>query len=129
MYTADPYNVNLNNLANRIPNSSDNANAWGYVYGVDLGTVSMGARELAKNNPDVSWEKAFKRNYGIDINFFDDRLSTTFEYYREHRWDILVRDGTAPGTVSYTHLSMIAFASGCRVNVIPFSPFLLLRVL
>lgn len=102
MYTADPYNVNLNNLANRIPNSSDNANAWGYVYGVDLGTVSMGARELAKNNPDVSWEKAFKRNYGIDINFFDDRLSTTFEYYREHRWDILVRDGTAPGMLGFT---------------------------
>lgn len=102
MYTADPYNVNLNNLANRIPNSSDNPNAWGYVYGVDLGTVSMGARELAKNNPDVSWEKAFKRNYGIDINFFDDRLSTTFEYYREHRWDILVRDGTAPGMLGFT---------------------------
>lgn len=102
MYTADPYNVNLNSLANRIPNSNDNANAWGYVYGVDLGTVSMGARELAKNNADVSWEKAFKRNYGIDINFFDDRLSTTFEYYREHRWDILVRDGTAPGMLGFT---------------------------
>ncbi len=47
-------------------------------------------------------EKAFKRNYGIDINFFDDRLSTTFEYYREHRWDILVRDGTAPGMLGFT---------------------------
>lgn len=100
MYIADPYNVNLNNLANRYPN--DTANSWGYVYGVDLGTVSMGAREAAKNNADVSWEKAFKQNYGIDINFFDDRLSTTFEYYREHRWDILVRDGTAPGMLGFT---------------------------
>ena len=38
----------------------------------DNGTVSLGAREVAKNNPAVTWEKALKRNYGVDINFLDD---------------------------------------------------------
>lgn len=28
----------------------------------------------------------------MDINFFDDRLSTTIEYSKEHRWDILLQD-------------------------------------
>ena len=31
------------------------------------------------------------------MNFFDDRLRTSVDYYREHRKDILLIDGTAPG--------------------------------
>ena len=49
----------------------------------------------------VTWEKALKRNYGVDINFLDDRLKTTFEYYKERRNDILLRDGTAPGMLGF----------------------------
>ena len=58
--------------------------------------------ESAKNNANVGWEKSFKQNYGMDINFFDDRLSATAEYYREHRTDILVQDGTAPGLLGFS---------------------------
>ena len=58
--------------------------------------------ESAKNNAIVGWEKSFKQNYGMDINFFDDRLSATAEYYREHRTDILVQDGTAPGLLGFS---------------------------
>ena len=32
---------------------------------------------------------------------FDDRLKTTFEYYKERRNDILLRDGTAPGMLGF----------------------------
>lgn len=101
LYLADPYSVNLGSLANRITNSSDSANAWGYNFGVDNSTVSMGARQTSKNNADVTWEKALKQNYGVDINFFNDRLKTTVEYYRENRWDILLQDGTAPGMLGF----------------------------
>lgn len=100
LYLADPYSVNLNSLANRVT-SGDSANAWGYNFGVDNGTVSLGAREISKNNADVTWEKALKQNYGLDANFFDDRLKATFEYYMEHRKDILLRDGTAPGMLGF----------------------------
>lgn len=48
------------------------------------------------NNPDITWEKAFKQNYGVDINFFDDRLRGSFDYYFENRRDILLQDGTIP---------------------------------
>lgn len=99
MYIPDPYGVNLGDLPNRI---TSNNNAWGYGFGVDNGTVSMGAREVSKNNPLVTWEKAFKQNYGIDINFFNDRLKTTFEYFREHRKDILVTPYIAPTLLGFT---------------------------
>lgn len=101
MYIADPYGVNLDKVIDRVYAVNEAAAAWGYLFGITSNTVSNGAREIAKNNPNVTWEKAFKQNYGIDMNFFDDRLSVTAEYYREHRWDILLRDGTAPGMLGF----------------------------
>ncbi|MCD8165428.1 MAG: TonB-dependent receptor [Bacteroides sp.] len=100
LYLADPYNVNLSNLANRV--TVDRDGSWGYLFGVDNATVSLGAREASKNNADVTWEKALKQNYGIDINFFDDRLRATADYYFEDRKDILLSDGTAPSMLGFT---------------------------
>lgn len=103
LYMADPYNVNLNDLANCVTNSdATRLNGWGYLFGVDNGTVSMGVREASKNNADVTWEKALKQNYGVDANFFDDRLRATAEYYFENRKDILLSDGTVPGMLGFT---------------------------
>ena len=106
MYLADPYITGSYGLiTNCLSNSLD---TYGYLFGnAQSGTVSgtsgiAGAYESAKNNPDISWEKAFKQDYGFDINFFDDKIRATFDYYREHRTDILVRDYTVPSTIGFT---------------------------
>ena len=106
MYLADPYITGSYGLiTNCLSNSLD---TYGYLFGnAQSGTVSgtsgiAGAYESAKNNPDISWEKAFKQDYGFDINFFDDKIRATFDYYREHRTDILVRDFTVPSTIGFT---------------------------
>lgn len=52
------------------------------------------ARELTNGNPDVTWEKAVKQNYGIEARFLDDRLSATVDVFREDRKDILVPNGS-----------------------------------
>lgn len=96
MYTSDPYEVNNATLPKRP------GGGYAYLYGVENGSVSMGAYEASKNNADVTWEKALKQNYGFDANFFDDRLSATFEYYKEHRTDLLLRAGTAPGILGFS---------------------------
>lgn len=103
MYLADPYNVNQTALWERVHNSnnSDRGVAYAYSFGVENGTPTKGAYESSKNNPDVSWEKAFKQDYGFDMNFFDDRLRTTFDYYKEHRTDILAIDYRIPYFIGF----------------------------
>ena len=96
LYVPDPYNTNLNSEANVGGNGN-----YGYIFGVDNKTISLGSSEASKNNPNVGWEKSFKQNYGIDINFLDDKLSATGEYYREHRTNILLQNGQAPGILGF----------------------------
>ncbi|MCD7937928.1 MAG: TonB-dependent receptor [Tannerellaceae bacterium] len=72
-------------------------NSGGYNFGTNNGSNQSGAYESAKSNQDVTWEKAYKQNYGIDMAFFQERLKVTADYFREHRVDILVKPLTYPG--------------------------------
>ena len=101
MYMADPYIVNQTNTFDRFTYTSVNEPAFAYLFGIENGTATKGAYESAKNNPEVSWEKAFKQDYGVDINFLDDRLRVVFDYYKEHRTNILARDWTVPGFLGF----------------------------
>lgn len=105
MYLADPYITGSYGLVNNMSNWAD---TYGYLFGnAQSGTVQgtssiAGAYESIKNNPDIGWEKAFKQDYGFDLYFFGDRFKTTFDYYRDHRTDILVRDATVPSSIGFT---------------------------
>ena len=101
MYMADPYIVNQTNTFDRFTYTSVNEPAFAYIFGIENGTATKGAYESSKNNPEVSWEKAFKQDYGFDMNFFDDRLRTVFDYYKEHRTNILAQDWTIPGFLGF----------------------------
>jgi len=85
MYLADPYSVN----------------ASGASFGIENSSWYTGAAESGHNNPNVTWEKAFKQDYAVDMNFLDNRLSASFDYYIEHRWDILLQDQTAPKVIGF----------------------------
>lgn len=97
MYTDDPYLIGLNALHNRSNQAPIN---WAYYFGTNR-NVSLGARESSRNNPFVSWEKAFKQNYGVDFSILDERLSTSLDYFTENRTDILLRDATAPNLLGF----------------------------
>ena len=93
MYLDDPYTVNNEAIWAR--------GGRGYSFGIENSTIYPGAFEASRNNPEVTWEKAFKQDYGFDLNLFDNRLRTVFDYYKEHRTNILLRDGTAPGIIGF----------------------------
>ncbi len=93
MYLSDPFTFN---------SSVFGREGYGYQYGIDNRTLTTGAAESAKNNPDVTWEKALKRDYGFDMYFLNSNLSATFDYYKEHRTGILLQDGTAPSYIGFT---------------------------
>ncbi len=46
-------------------------------------------------NTNLSWEIAYKQNYGIDIQLFNE-LSFTFDYFKEKREGVLISRGTVP---------------------------------
>ncbi len=94
MYTADPYYLST---------------GWGgysgyhvYNFGTNTGAFQHGAEEGTKHNADVTWEKSFKQDYGVDAYFLDSRLKATFDYYHERRWDILLNSAVAPGILGFT---------------------------
>lgn len=60
-----------------------------YNFGINSSTKIPGSNEAKKGNPNVTWETAAKQNYGIDVHFLDGRLKGSFDYFIEHRKDIL----------------------------------------
>ena len=68
----------------------------GYNFGIDTPQNQPAAIEGKLGNPDVTWEKALKQNYGLEAIFLKNRLKFTFDYFREYRKDILISRNTIP---------------------------------
>lgn len=74
---------------------------WGYGGNSILGTTGEAAeaspyswyRELSVGNPAIQWEVAKKTNLGADFGFFKGLVSGTFDWYSEHRTNILLNGG------------------------------------
>lgn len=99
MYLSDPYGVNAGDLIER--NTSVN-HAYNFGTGNGVYATQPGAWEMSKNNPDLTWETAVKQNYAVDIQFFNDRLKTSFDYYREHRDNILLLNESSSTLLGYS---------------------------
>lgn len=72
----------------------------GYNFGIDIPQNWQAAVEGRLGNPDVTWEKAFKQNYGLEAIFLKNRLKLTVDYFREHRKDILINRQTIPSVLN-----------------------------
>lgn len=49
----------------------------------------QGVIEGQLGNPDITWEKAIKHNYAVEAGFFADQLNFKFDYFLDHRNNIL----------------------------------------
>lgn len=84
----------------------------GYYWGNSNGSVAnpyySGTIEGNIGNPDVAWERAIKRNFGVDARFLHDRLSVTVDVFHDKRDNIL------------TNLSgIIPYAYGVASTAVP----------
>ena len=73
-----------------VRDNSGNNTTGIYSFGSTTNNFLPGAKESKVGNPDVTWETAAKQNYGVDLHFFDSHLKTSFDYFIEHRKDILI---------------------------------------
>jgi TonB-linked SusC/RagA family outer membrane protein len=71
---------------------------------INFGTATTNAYFPDANNPanpDLSWEKTTKRDIGIELGIFANRITGSADWYRETTDDLLLRFST-PGTSGYT---------------------------
>lgn len=90
-----------------LPDSFDPTNSGvGYNFGTDVTTNQTGASENKLGNPDVTWEKATKQNFGVELKLFKDKLGFVFDVFKENRKDILVTNrGLLPDLLGTTAIA------------------------
>ena len=54
-----------------------------------------GVNQGRLGNPNLSWEIAYKQNYGVDVQLWKE-LSLSFNYFKEKRENVLISRGTVP---------------------------------
>ncbi len=67
-----------------------------YLFG-ENGTTYAGTGENRIGVTDLTWEKGFKKNVGLELKMFDNAFSLEADYFHERRTDILVRRESLPG--------------------------------
>ena len=87
-----------------------NGSGWGGAnFGTNNGSWLQGAQEESVGNPNVTWETAFKQNYGLDAKFFKDKLSVGVDFFFENRKDILVSNSATLPSVTGNKPNSINF--------------------
>ncbi|WP_084812382.1 SusC/RagA family TonB-linked outer membrane protein [Flammeovirga pacifica] len=67
-----------------------------YTFGVGQNErLATGAVFRRYVNPDLKWETTISRNIGVDLAFFNDRLTVSYDYYNNNKEDMLL-DQTIP---------------------------------
>ncbi len=82
-------------------------------------------RQTKVGNPDIHWEKAVKRNLGIDYGFLGGLFTGTLEFFHENRSDILIAGssravpsyfGVAAPTMNYGKVKTSGYELELNVN-------------
>lgn len=60
----------------------------GYSFG-ETNNQTPGIYEGSLGNAGVTWEKARKRDIGLDVNMLNDKISFTVDYFNDYRYDQL----------------------------------------
>lgn len=98
LYLKDSYSVDING-------GEDQGRGYyegGYNFGYDSPYILPAARENRIGNPNITWEKSFKQNFGVDFYILNNQLKITADYFNEKRKDILINRGTIPIFTSLT---------------------------
>lgn len=80
--------------------SSQVVNAFSYALGVDH-ALNRGSALATVPNPNLKWEESVQFDVGLEAKFFNDKLSTEFDYYVKTTKDLLGNE-IVPGYLGVT---------------------------
>lgn len=82
---------------NKIPNYAYLATlSPNFTYPIGQNPVTPGYALAGGSNPDLTWEKSTKQNYGIDLGFLNNKYTIEFDYYNNRSDDLLVQQPEIP---------------------------------
>lgn len=80
----------------------------GYSFGhTGNGLYLGGTGVYSVGNESVTWERAKKFNFGLDLDLWNNALRLTLDIFHERRTDILCTPGTIPSTIGVSTLPSI----------------------
>ncbi|MDR2563469.1 MAG: TonB-dependent receptor [Prevotellaceae bacterium] len=92
----------------------------GMSFGTNFQYSRNGVSISRYADPEITWEKAYKQNYGIEIGLFD-KIEIMADYFRETRKGILQKRETVPVTMglqSWPHSNIgESFGSGFDASI------------
>ncbi|MGJ8548946.1 SusC/RagA family TonB-linked outer membrane protein [Winogradskyella wichelsiae] len=71
------------------------------------GTVSAITPEQAAN-PDLKWESSYQTNLGLDLGFFNNRVTLSLDYYDIDTKDLILTNNTITEYLGYTGDDILA---------------------
>ena len=86
---------------------NQNVSPYAYVANMNAGVVNYlinGSKELGVYSPtlisrNLTWEKIYTKNVGVDLNFFNNRLTSSFDLYQRETKDMLAKGKTLPAVL------------------------------
>ena len=72
----------------------------GYSFGVDNPIFNKSYGYGIPGNKEVTWETAFKQNYGLELKCLRSRLSLAADFFLEHRTGILITPENTPNIIA-----------------------------
>lgn len=83
-------------------NTEMQAGANGFIWGTNH-TIKIpgGVTTGVPGNDDVSWEKAIKKNFGVELAFFNNSLQLNADYFYEKRSGIYILQQSIPSVVGH----------------------------
>lgn len=85
--------------------STVNTSANGYHFGQGMAWMN-GYAEAKMGAANITWEKSYKANIGLDLELFRGTVVLQGDYFQEKRRDILLQRGTVPNITGITSASI-----------------------
>jgi len=85
--------------------STVDKNANGYHFGQGMAWMN-GYAEAKMGAANITWEKSYKANVGLDLELFRGMIVLQGDYFQENRRDILLQRGTVPNITGITSASI-----------------------
>ncbi|MFC6997209.1 SusC/RagA family TonB-linked outer membrane protein [Rufibacter roseus] len=95
-------------------NTTVNRQGQSYLFGENM-AFFQGYDEALIGNPNVTWEVSTKTNVGMDLEFFNGKITLQVDAFKEKRENILIQRGDVP-RVSGIYPWIIPFANLGKVD-------------